>query len=1052
GARIDASGTAGGGEIAFGQTRQGSAAPRRAERTGVVQGAELRADATVLGQGGSVILHSTDTTLVAGTISARGGPQGGDGGFVEVSGERGFRMLGAIDVSAPAGRSGTVLFDPDNLRISDTPGSDTPVTAGDLADDILSYTEAMTNAVITPAQIANVTGNLTLQATNTITVEDAVDKPQGSLTLQTGSAGSIAINASITVLNGDLVLIAGTGGIAQTTGTVSLSFGQLQVQSGGNVSLTATGNVIPRLGASNVTGDFTIGASGCCSAPVVTLTGAITVSGTFDITAPGSSLSQASGSVITANRLNASAISANSSITLDGANQVTTLGVVTANDAIEVTNASTLTVAGPVSRISTGIGGVIIRVDNGDLIVTGGIDGNLGPVVSGGGLVLTASGNLAVAAGASVVGGGADGTVLGAGVDANGVLIPGSQAGMTLAGDISSASTIALRAAGGGIHQTGGAITAGSVLVVVSGGDAILDRGGQQGGTPNAVTGLHLSSAVGDFVFDNGITDLVVTGVLSAANIGIRTEGALTLAPPGVLAVGNPGFLSAPGGRISLRIGDLAILEAIVPIVGPRIQGAVIEIAPAAERPMVAALPDAAVAPPGALALRLGTLGLIEATDTWRFGATTFGGATTATAASLDIASGFAFAGTLALHSLGAVTQAAGADLGVGALTGQAGGAVTLANPGNSIGFLDDFSAGGGFALTAGAINLRGLLSTPGQLAALTSAGGIQGTGTGRVEAGELHAVAQGGSISLTGANRLDRLGESSTPGDFTLVNAGPQMTIPSGQAVQAAGTGSVTGTAVSITVDGTIRAAVLSLSAPVGTVTVNGFSAIAYAGGLALSGQAVAVNGLIAGSTGITVDAVQTASFAGIAQAPSLTVTAPSISFGGFDAAGSAVALILGGGGSASGALAAASLQVADGAGAALTGSIAGNTTGAAAALGRRFAGGAQLGDPPPDRFDFLFNNCPIGASLCARPLPPAEPPATRPTEPPVGSSPFPNIPAYTIADNARGVLGELDPAGQPPANPLVQLPVLPLSAQPGRDTTEDRELAPPDIRAGDF
>ncbi|MBR0646217.1 beta strand repeat-containing protein, partial [Plastoroseomonas hellenica] len=1035
-ARIDASGTAGGGEIAFGQTRQGSAAPRRAERTGVAAGAELRADATVLGQGGRVVLHSTDTTLMAGTISARGGPQGGGGGFVEVSGERGFRMLGAIDVSAPAGRSGTVLFDPDNLRISDGPaGGDTPVTGADLSDFVLGFGEAMTNAVITTTQIGGIAGDLVLQATNSITVESAVFKGQGGLTLQTGSAGSIAINASIGLGIGDLVLIAGTGGITQASGAaISLNSGQLRVQSGGDVSLTATGNTVPRLGPSDVTGNFTIAASGLGSAAEVLLEGAITVSGTFDITALNATLRQAVNSVITTSRLNAAATGGfglGGSVLLDGANQIATLGAVTASDFISIVNATSLVVEGPVLRTGSQTSSVGIRVTNGDLTVNGTINAAINGT---GSFSLRAAGNVIIGANAVVTGAVGEGssTIGAATPDGAGNADRSLPGGVTLAGTVND-NQLNLQAGQGGIVQTGGSITVTRPLALYSGGDVILDRGGQQEGAPNAISGgFSLSFPAGApraFVLDNGSTDIRITQDIVATSIGLRTTGALIF--PGTSTFFFPSSLNAGTGRVSLRIGDLQFQRT-----GTLITGGVVEITPATSSPVVLPVQaniDAPL-PANAFVLSDTELAQIAASNILRIGAATFRGVTDATAASVSIVGPLAFAGTLDLRSLGDITQASGANLTVGALTGQAGGAVTLTNPGNNIGFLDDFSAGGGFALTAGAINLRGLVSTPGQLATLTSAGGIQSVGTGRIEAGELRAATQAGSISLTGANQLDRLGESSAPGDFTLVNAGPQMTIPSGQTVQAGGTGNVTATAGSITVDGTIRAASLSLSAPAGTVTVNGFSAIAFAGGLTLSAQNVAVAGLIAGSTSIDVNATQAASLAGIAQTPTLTVSAPSIGFGGLDASASDVVLNLGGGGNSTGSLSAAALRVVDGAGVTLTGSIAGNGTSAAAALGRRFAGGTQLGDPPPDRFDYLFNGCPIAASSCAPPVPSVD------------------IPVFTVADNPRGLMGELDPAGQPLANPLVRIPVLPFITQSGRDTSEDRELAPPNIRAEDF
>ncbi|MBR0667023.1 hypothetical protein GXW71_21865, partial [Roseomonas hellenica] len=1163
------------------------------------------------------------------------GPQGGDGGFVEVSGERGFRMLGAIDVSAPAGRSGEVLFDPINLRIAAASNGDDPVADFNPAGDILGFGDppSVTDAFVTPAQIAAVTGNLTLQADTSITVVDPVTKPQGSLTLQTGPNGNITINADVVVSNGNLTLLtpqlvlnalasasgfvsieapsggtftgsviasglgrieaatlnvgsaadpffhihlggdnrvatvvdlratgdvifrntasltvngtvgggttgivtvdvvngdltvsgsiqngnasngagiggdptlwlrasatgditiedgaavranglqiaaggalnftgeiggyigqflatnpvrlsAGAGGITQTgnDGAIGLFAATLSVTTPGNVSLLADNNAVRAVGASTVGGDFRLAAAvlpppGQTIPNRLALNGTIDVGGTFALSLTGEGIEQGIGGILRANRFEASAPAG--SVFLDGEiqNQIASLGDITVGGSFVLVNATSLTVAGTVASTDPQFGGVFIRVLGGDLIVNGRIEvpGDFGT------FELAATGNVVIGAGAVLTGGqetfgeGSDFNSIIAGYDpGTGFANPALPGGITLAGTIVSDGLLYLTAGQGGIVQAGGSVAASS-LAFDSAGAMRLGSGSNAIGS---LVNVELSeselgtAAGGDVLINNGTADLLVDGILRGVNIAIITTGTLTV--PGVPSPtvgGNAGLISAPNGRVSLRIGELSLPVSAFSS-APRIVGAVVEIAPATQRPVM--LPtqlvviDANVPIENNAFTLLGTeLALITASSTLRIGATTIDGVTETSAASVSIVGPLAFAGTLDLRSLGDITQAAGANLTVGALTGAAGGAVTLTNAGNSIGFLDDFSAGGGFALTAGAINLRGLVSTPGQLATLTSAGGIQSIGTGRIEAGELRAATQAGSISLTGANQLDRLGESSTPGDFTLVNAGPQMTIPSGQVVQAAGAASVTATAGSITVDGTIRAASLSLSAPAGTVTVNGFSAIAFAGGLTLSAQNVAVAGLIAGSTGIDVNATQAASLAGIAQTPTLTVSAPSIGFGGLDASASDVVLILGGGGSSTGSLSAAALRVVDGAGVTLTGSIAGNGTSAAAALGRRFAGATQLGDPPPDRFDYLFNGCPIAASSCAPPVPSVD------------------IAVFTVADNPRGVMGELDPAGQPPANPLVRIPVLPFIIQSGRDTSEDRELAPPNIRAEDF
>ncbi len=91
-ARVNASGQAGGGTVAIGTSLARAAggpsvtgAPT-AKTVTIAAGAKVSANATKKGNGGRVTVLSTDNTDMGGLIEARGGPLGGDGGFVEVSG------------------------------------------------------------------------------------------------------------------------------------------------------------------------------------------------------------------------------------------------------------------------------------------------------------------------------------------------------------------------------------------------------------------------------------------------------------------------------------------------------------------------------------------------------------------------------------------------------------------------------------------------------------------------------------------------------------------------------------------------------------------------------------------------------------------------------------------------------------------------------------------------------------------------------------------------------------------------------------------------------
>jgi filamentous hemagglutinin family protein len=123
GADIRASGTLGGGTIQIGGEREGRGEMQRARLVLVDRESEIRADALLKGNGGQVIVFAEDLTSVDGAVSARGGLNGGDGGFVETSGLRNFLIHRTPDVTAPAGSAGEWLIDPFNLTIGDTPAT-----------------------------------------------------------------------------------------------------------------------------------------------------------------------------------------------------------------------------------------------------------------------------------------------------------------------------------------------------------------------------------------------------------------------------------------------------------------------------------------------------------------------------------------------------------------------------------------------------------------------------------------------------------------------------------------------------------------------------------------------------------------------------------------------------------------------------------------------------------------------------------------------------------------------------------------------------------------
>ena len=123
GATLDASGPAAGGTVLLGGDGGGAnPAVPNATITTVDGSSTVRADALAVGPGGKVVAYGSQRTVVEGLLSVRGGPAGGDGGFVETSGAT-LALNRAPDLAAPLGMGGRWLIDPFDIEIKDTSGA-----------------------------------------------------------------------------------------------------------------------------------------------------------------------------------------------------------------------------------------------------------------------------------------------------------------------------------------------------------------------------------------------------------------------------------------------------------------------------------------------------------------------------------------------------------------------------------------------------------------------------------------------------------------------------------------------------------------------------------------------------------------------------------------------------------------------------------------------------------------------------------------------------------------------------------------------------------------
>jgi filamentous hemagglutinin family protein len=256
GATLDASGATGGGNIRVGGAYQGGDFGwlTTAQTASVDENTLITASATELGNGGEVIVWSNGATSFNGTILARGGANGGDGGFVETSGKQqlGVGHTAYVDALAPRGAVGDWLLDPENIEIVDggqttLAGADNAGTAGNLQIDA--------------DPINNAAANVTLAASNNITFNEAVSIANAGVGLTADAGGEVRVNTSITTNSGDITFLtndpeigaavdAGTGtisfnlkssaifGVGAEVGTgVGLTVGELQNLSGGTLQI-----------------------------------------------------------------------------------------------------------------------------------------------------------------------------------------------------------------------------------------------------------------------------------------------------------------------------------------------------------------------------------------------------------------------------------------------------------------------------------------------------------------------------------------------------------------------------------------------------------------------------------------------------------------------------------------------------------------------------------------------------------------------------------------------------------------------------------------------
>jgi filamentous hemagglutinin family protein len=614
GTLADASGAAGGGSVRL------EATVRSADNTGGMLSVDgslsIRADNTsAAGDGGRIELLAGNSLRAHGSLSARAGAGGGNGGFVETSGAaldlRGIR----VDAAAPAGLAGQWLIDPYAISIVSGTAAGSlptnpfdPVAASVIQDgDINAALNGGANVKITTGTGGAGSGSISLA--NDVVVD--YDGASGPRTFELASAGSIQANGTGTVIRSsgpgalDVVFDAGVnpdgtpsgnGGFIVYNGSIdtrggdvtmtargigtstsgAIFMGDAQVQTdGGAVTLFAgqpgapTGYVTlfdtridTRVGQSDAGagGDVQIAGGN------VTLAGVNLATSTGNIDIRGSSADWQSGVVITDGRAPSTISTTTGSITVQGVARRQASSTFAGAHGVLVNGGSSIT---------SGSGDIVLRGYNFNNAPTA---GDTGVRLENGARIVTAGGGDIEITGASQNGGAGVSIEAGGGVSGPGALPSvqssgnvvlrasndGSADAIVIGAPVSAANTINLRP--GGMTATFAAFEASATPIELggagSGGFSVSSAEFAQLSAPTIVAGSSTHAGVitvagpiatpGALTLQNGVRgNIAIDGAISASALGLLSAGNIAQSAAGAITAGTL-LARSSGGSVDL--------------------------------------------------------------------------------------------------------------------------------------------------------------------------------------------------------------------------------------------------------------------------------------------------------------------------------------------------------------------------------------------------------------------------------------------------------------------------------------------------------------------
>ncbi|EIO3283123.1 hypothetical protein LQI46_005055 [Salmonella enterica] len=485
GSKISATGKTGGGEVYVGGGWQGQdSAIRHASKVVMDKRAVIDVSARERGQGGTAVLWSDDYTNFRGTILARGGLQGGDGGRVETSSHHNLQAFGDVDASAVYGNAGEWLLDPFDISIV-SGSTDTNVDES-----------ANSGGVFTPhassSQVSNGTINTRLNSGTNVTIKTQTAQPGGS-----NQWGNITVNADInhTASNNVSLTLEADGNINITNHNITSSGGKLDV----NLYAAGSHDGSITLNKGNISsngGNITLGKKPLAEGATATTHNLSMNITNSTLNATGTAIATAGNISLTANKgtvLN--------NATLKGGN-ITVNATSASSDAVVINNSSNLEASG-------------------NLAVTGCATGSGYGIHTWGSSSFTAGDKLTLTG----KGKGSDGAFNASGITLNATeaVIEGNASGANGKGIVINGGNLTNTRTNGNLTLTGVSTASGGTGVLLN--STTINTTGNLTVTGNSTSGLGLNISAGNLSGAN----VALTGTTTSGSKGMQVNNASTL-------------------------------------------------------------------------------------------------------------------------------------------------------------------------------------------------------------------------------------------------------------------------------------------------------------------------------------------------------------------------------------------------------------------------------------------------------------------------------------------------------------------------------------------